>query len=186
MMMFFFSKETNLNFPQKSIESAYIAILNKELLKAKEIFESIDNPRASWGVALTNILLGYISKYPTYFEIRNFLEIDLDFLIKNELIEYVELVLGALEILSSYNQEVYKYVARVMYENKFYKACREYLDKSKSIFFNDPELHFIYAKYYIKIREYELAENHLEECLKILPDYYPAKILVKEISRYLA
>ena len=41
--------------------------------------------------------------------------------------------------------------AIVLYENKLYKAAREYLDKSKKIFYNDPELHFIYAKYYLAL-----------------------------------
>ena len=76
--------------------------------------------------------------------------------------------------------------AIVLYENKLYKAAREYLDKSKKIFYNDPELHFIYAKYYLKIREYEQADSHIRECLNVLPDYYPAKNLYREISRYLA
>jgi len=72
-----------------------------------------------------------------------------------------------------------------MFENKLYKACREYLEKSKKIFYKDPELHFLYAKYYIKSRDYILADEHLEECTRILPDYYPVKILQKEIARYL-
>ncbi len=185
--MFFFSKNNEArNFKTRSVEHAYLAILDEDLLSAQAIFETIDSPRARWGRALVDILTGYVEIYPTYFEIRNFLEIDLDFLIKNQKINYVELVLGALELLVGINQETYKYVARVMFENRLYKACREYLEKSKNIFYNDPELHFLYAKYYIKTREYEQADFYLDECLNILPDYYPAKILQKEISRYLA
>lgn len=184
--MFFFSKNNDTNFKARSVEHAYLAILNNDLSTAQAVFESIDSPRARWGKALIDILLGYVENYPTYFEIRNFLEIDLDFLLKNDKIDYVEQVLGSLEFLCDINQETYKYVARVMFENRLYKAAREYLEKSKDIFYNDPELHFLFAKYYIKTREYDLADFHLDECLNILPDYYPAKILQKEISRYLA
>lgn len=184
--MFFFSKNEEYNFKTGSVEHAYLALLNDDLKTAQLLFKSIDSPRAKWGNALVDILTGYIENYPTYFEIRNFLEIDLDFFLKNEKINYVEMVLGALEVLIEINQESYKYVARVMFENKLYKATREYLEKSKNIFYNDPELHFLFAKYYIKTREYENADAHLEECLNILPDYYPAKCLQKEISRYLA
>ena len=84
------------------------------------------------------------------------------------------------------NQESYKYVARVMFENRLYKVAKEYLEKSKNIFYNDPELHFLFAKYYLKMREYESADYHLNECLKIQPDYYPALSFKKELSRYLA
>ena len=184
--MFFFTADYDKTIRQNTIEQAYLAILNEDLLLARHIFETIDSPRARWGRALVGILSGYLEFYPTYFEIRNFLEIDLDLLIKNNKIDYVELILGSLEILSSINQEIYKFTARVLYENKLYKAAREYLDKSKNIFYNDPELHFIYAKYYLKIREYEQADTHIRECLNVLPDYYPAKNLYKEISRYLA
>ena len=184
--MFFFTKKDDIDFKPKSVEHAYFAILNEDLKTAQEVFESLDSPRAKWGLVLVSILLGYIKKYPTYFDIRNFLEIDLDFLLKNEKIDYVEQVLGSLEILIDINQETYKYVARVMFENRLYKACREYLEKSKEIFYKDPELHFMYAKYYIKTREYDKADFYLDECLSILPDYYPAKNLQKEISRYLA
>lgn len=184
--MFFFTKNFEINFKPRSVEHAYFAILNNDLLTAQALFESLDSPRARWGKALTDILLGYIEKYPTYFEIRNFLEIDLDFLIKNEKIEYVELLLGSIELLSDINQETYKYVGRVMFENRLYKAAREFFEKSKNIFYNDPELHFLFAKYYLKTRDYEKADFYLDECLNIIPDYYPAKILQKEISRYLA
>lgn len=184
--MFFFSKNKNLKFKLRSVEHAYMALLNDDLASAAAIFESIDSPRAKWGKALVDILSGYIEIYPTFFEIRNFLEIDLDLLIKNEKIDYVEQVLGSLNLLSDINQETYKYVARVMFENRLYKTAREYLEKSKDLFYNDAELHFLFAKYYIKTREYETADFHLDECLNILPDYYPAQMLQKEISRYLA
>jgi len=184
--MFFFSKNKDIIFKPQGVEHAYMLLLEEDLVTAKKIFDSLDSPRAKWGKALIDILSGYIEDYPTYFEIRNFLEIDLDFLLKNEKINYVEQLLGSLELLVSINQETYKFVARTMFENRLYKACREYLEKSKSIFYNDPELHFMFAKYYIKTREYDKADFYLDECLNILPDYYPAKVLQKEISRYLA
>ena len=184
--MFFFLKNMNANFKPRSVEHAYLAILEGDLLTAGAVFESIDSPRAKWGMVLIEILQGYVEKHPTYFQIRNFLEIDLDFLLKNEKIDFVEQVLGALDLLININQETYKYVARVMFENKFYKACREYLEKSKNVFYSDPELHFLYAKYFFKTREYDKADYHLDECLKILPDYYPAILLQRELSRYLA
>ena len=98
--MFFFSDEnSSLAFKPGSLEHAYLAILNDDLLSAKKVFCSLSSPRARWGKALTDILSGYIEEYPSYFEIRNFLEIDLDFLLKNEKIDYVEQVLGSLNIL---------------------------------------------------------------------------------------
>ena len=82
--MYFFSKNNNLEFKQRSVEYAYLLLLQDELKSAQAIFDSIDSPRARWGSVLTEVLLGYIENRPSYFEIRNFYEIDLDFLIKNE------------------------------------------------------------------------------------------------------
>lgn len=184
--MFFFDQENRV-FNQRSIESAYLAILNDDLQLASAIFESLDSPRARWGLILVSVLEGFIKIYPTYFDIRNFLEIDMDFLIKNEKIDYVQMLLGALDFFSSINQETYKYVARVMYENKYHKSAREYMEKSKKVFYNDPELHFMYAKYFYESGNYKDAEFYIDECIRILPDYFPAKQMkqkIKEISSF--
>lgn len=179
--MFFFSEDINeINFKPISIECAYLLIIKDDLDGALKIFEALDSPRANWGRALIGIFKGYMEIFPAYFEVRNFLEIDLDFLLKNEKIDYIEQVLGSLDVLSEINQEAYKFVARVMFENKFYNSAKKYLDKSKSIFYKDPELHFMYAKYFILRNESTYARFHIDECLKILPDYFPAKKLKAE------
>lgn len=184
-MFFFDEKIKETTFTSRSVEHAYLAILNGDLRTASAVFESIDSPRARWGKSLTDILSGFIEHYPTYFEIRNFFEIDLDFLLKNEKLDYIENILGALQILSDINQEVYKYTARVMYENKFYNAALKYMEKSKEIFYNDPELHFMFAKYYINTQNYELANSHIDECLHIVPTYFPAIEIKKEVTLHL-
>lgn len=184
--MFFFSENnTDLTFKPISLECAYLLILQNDLEGASKIFRTIDSPRGKWGQLLIEILNGYTEVVPTYFAIRNFLEIDLDFLLKNNKINYVEQLLGAIDFFAEINQESYKFVARVMYENKLYNAAKKYLDKSKNVFYKDPELHFMYAKYFINSREYTYANYHIDECLKILPDYYPAKKLKTEICEYL-
>ena len=187
--MFFFStnsENTDLIIEAGSIEEAYFLIVKNDLDNALLIFENLDSSRAKWGVFLISILKGFLTNYPTYFQVRNFFEIDLDYFIKNNKIEYVQMMLGASQNLVIINQEIYKYVARVMYENNYYNTCKEYLDKSKEVFFNDPELHFIYTKYYMKMNSLENALNHINECLKIVPDYYPALVLKSEIIKNLA
>lgn len=184
-MFFFNEKIKEPTFTPRSIEHAYLAILNNDLNTAIAVFESLDSPRARWGKALTGILAGFMEYYPSYFEIRNFFEIDLDFFIKNEKFEYIENILGSLQILSDINQEIYKYTARVMYENKLYNAALKYMEKAKQIFYKDPELHFMFAKYYIENKNYKLANYHIDECLNIVPTYFPAIEIKKEIILHL-
>ena len=182
-LFFFNNNASEIKVKPNSLEHAYLAIINKDLESAKIIFSRTDSPRAKWGKILVSILNGYMKEYPTYFQIRNFFEIDLDFLINNNLIDYVEQCLGALDVLSKINQEIYKYTARVMYENKLYKAALKYMEKSKQIFYNDPELHFMLAKYYFGINNFSDSYFYINECLKLLPDYYPANTLKEKIEQ---
>lgn len=180
---FFFGMDcSDLEIFPNTVEHAYLAILDDDLDSAQAVFERIDSPRAKWGTILVSILKGYMRGYPTYFQIRNFLEIDIDFLLKNDKINYVELCLGALEVLSGVNQEAFKFAARVMLENKLYKAALKYMERSKQIHYKDAELHFMYAKYYMDRAQYENAYFYINECLKLIPEYYPAIIMKQRIE----
>lgn len=184
--MYFFSNNNEHLFKIYEIEQAYLSIIGEDLDVAYKLFKKNDSPRGLWGRALVSILNGYVEIFPTYFQIRNFLEIDLDFLLKNKKIDYVEMLLGASNILIDTNQETYKYIARALFANEYYESAKEYLEKSKNILYNDPEMHFLLSKYYILVKDYLNANLSLDKCLKYVPDYYPAKKLQEEISLYLA
>lgn len=184
---FFFFRDDCSEFviSPNSIYHAYLLILNDDLETAELVFSKTDSPRSKWGISLVSILKGFMTQVPTYFGIRNFFEIDLDFLLKNKKIDYVEQCLGALDILSSINQEVFKFTARVMLENHLFTSALKYMDKSKQIYYNDPELHFMYAKYCMDVHKLQEAYFYVNECLKLLPTYYPAlqlKQRIEEIS----
>ena len=108
--------------------------------------------------------------------------IDLEFLLKNNKIDYVEQCLGALDVLSTINQETFKFAARVMLVNHLYASALKYMDRSKQIYYNDPELHFMYAKYFFDINKFNDSYFYINECLKLLPTYYPAQILKQKIE----
>lgn len=180
--MYFFDIQDR-NIYKNSVELGYLNLLNEHLDVAHAIFNKNDSPRAHWGIVLVSILKGYMKEYPTYFQVRNFYEIDLDFLLRNEKIKYVESLLGAIDILVNINHEVYKYAARVMYENRFYTVAYDYMIKSKSINYNDAELHFMLAKYYIENKRYNDAFISVNECINLMPDYYPASVLKQEIEQ---
>lgn len=184
-IFFFYEDSSSIKIAPNSIEHAYLAIINEELDVAMKIFSQIDSPRAFWGKILVDILKGYLPEFPTHLQIRNFFEIDLDMLLKNEKISYVEQALGSLEILAAINQEIFKYTARVMYVNRLYSAALKYMNKSKKIYYNDAELHFMLAKYYLHVNDYEQALLYTEECLKLIPDYYPAHMMKQQIDEIL-
>lgn len=179
---FFYPDCSSIKIVPNSIEHAYLAVLNSDLVSAKKIFSKIDNPRGIWGTILVSILDGYMEIFPTYFQIRNFLEIDLDLLLKNEKLDYVEQLLGALDIFAEINQEVYKFTARVMFENNLLSAAFKYMQKSKDIYYNDAELHFMLMRYYLKVHDFEQAYLEVNECLQLIPNYYPALVMKEKIE----
>lgn len=181
-IFFFYPNCSDIKIIPNSLGHAYLCLLNNELSSAKAIFSKIDNPRGIWGTILVSILEGYMEIFPTYFQIRNFLEIDLDFLLKNEKLDYIEQLLGALDIFADINQESYKFAARVMFENNLLSAAFNYMQKSKEIFYNDAELHFMLTRYYLKVHDFEKAYFHINECLQLIPDYYPALIMKQKIE----
>lgn len=182
-LFFFDSNSSSVSIYPNTVEHAYVAILDDNLVSAKRVFMQNDSPRAKWGISLVSILEGFLDVYPTFFGIRNFLEIDLDFLLKNNKISYVEQVLGSLDILVNINQETYKFVARVMLENKLFTAALKYMEKSKDIYYQDPELHFMLAKYFMLQSQNSLSLFYVNECLKLVPEYYPAIILKEKIEQ---
>ena len=181
-IFFFYPAGREVIIKPNTLEHAYLAILNDDLDAAEEIFSSLDSPRAKWGEIIVSIYRGYMEIYPTFFQIRNFLEIDLDFLLKNEKLDYVEQLLGALEIFSDINQESYKFAARVMYENNLLSAAYNYMQKSKEIYYNDAELQFMFARYFLRVHDDEKAYFYINECLKLIPDYYPALLMKQKIE----
>src|SRR5574344_1655124 len=73
-----------------SLELGYCKLLTEDIDSAKIIFSKIanSNPRAHWALRLIQFIEGFVSFLPSYFEIRNFLEIDINLLLKADKISY--------------------------------------------------------------------------------------------------
>jgi len=157
------------------LELAYCYLLQEKIHDAKTFFEKVDNPRGLWGKRLSKLFLDEYDEAPTYFEIRNFFEIDLNMFIDLGLYEYANSMLKNIDLFYSVNGESYKLVARVLLNNGYYEPAKIYIEKSKSKFYNDPELHYIDMQFYEKTGDYDSALKAVENCLSVIPTYYPAK-----------
>ncbi|MGN1154299.1 MAG: tetratricopeptide repeat protein [Candidatus Gastranaerophilaceae bacterium] len=172
----------NINFfkdNQYNLEYGYSLILSGQLQEAEKVLRKIESLRADWAVKFIPFMKGYVEVFPTYFQIRNFLEIDINLLIKAKQSDYVSYVLGGADLFYSVNCESYKYFARVMMNNGFFDISKTYMDKARDKTYNDPELHFMYCQYFIHLRDIDNALVAINACLEILPEYYPA-IKIKE------
>lgn len=174
-----FSSETFFKQNGFMLEYGYCRLLSGDVEDARSAFiEVAENDfRADWGLKLIQFIKGYVLIVPSYFQIRNFLEIDLDLLLRARQPQFVENIINGADLFYSINPESYKFISRVMLYNDFTEVALYYLTKAKEKFYHDPEMHFMLANCYIKIGEKSLAKESIKNCLAILPEYSPAKKL---------
>lgn len=166
-----------------TLELAYRDLVKDDLKKAKKRFDSLASRdvRAKWGLFLVNLIEGSVVRYPTYFEIRNFLELDIQMLIDNGKGDYVQKIARYADFLFSINPETYKFFARVFAANDLIAQAKFFLELGHSRFYNDPELHYLIADINLAEGKCDAALWAIENCLKILPNYHPAKTLKEKI-----
>lgn len=166
------------------VEAGYCCIVLDELDKAKELFQKVQevDTRAKWGLILLQMIKGDILTFPTYFQIRNFLELDLSILILYCKGEYIEKIIRYADFMAYYNPECYKFIGRAFWANNLMSAAMFFLRRAKDKFYQDPELHYLLAYiFYNNDRNIDLAKKALGACLGILPEYAPAKKLYAQI-----
>ncbi len=160
----------------QDLESGYCALYQSNIQKAEFFWKNLrdESPCALWAQSLLEILKNDVHFYPSFFQLRSFLEIDLHNFIINKQFDYVQKIVNILGILVQINGESYKYVGRVFYNNGNYKDAVTLLEKSKDICYEDPEVHVLLAKAYQAQNEIILAKKSIQNCLNVVPDYYPA------------
>jgi len=162
------------------LEAGYCYLILDKLDKAEKFFQQLkdyDN-RACWGLFLLQMIKNDIKSFPSYFQVRNFLELDLNILILYCKGDYIENVIRYADFMAYYNPECYKFIGRVFWANGFIPAAKLFLRKAKDKFYQDPELHYLlaYIAYY-EDKDIPQCQKSLAACLELLPEYAPAKKL---------
>lgn len=165
------------------LEYGYSMMLLGDLEEADNIFSKINSVRSDWARKLIPMMNGEIYDYPTYFQIRNFLEIDITMLLKSGQKSFVQYIIGAANILYDINTETYKFIARALLKNGYAQNAKNYIDKSLACYYKDVELQFLLAEYYMYINDIKNACITAKKCLNINPDYYPAVRLLEKYGR---
>lgn len=166
------------------LESGYCKLLSGALEAALSEFKKISEIdfRANWAVKLIQLINNSMLEKPSYFQVRNFLEIDLNLLLKAGQAGFVEEIINKSDLLYSINPESFKFIARVMLNNEFYDVALFYLHKAKNQFYRDPEMHLMLANCYLIMGSKHQAKASINDCLRILPEYTPAKKLLLTID----
>jgi len=166
------------------LELAYWNLLHQRPEEAEALFKEIEaqDTRAQWGVFIAGLVQGKINGYPTYFQLRNFLEIDLNLFLQYYLGEYVEQVIKYTDWLYTINAETPKFIGRVFLKNGYDDYGLLFLNKGKDYLYQDPELHYLLAEYYAEIGDLQKTKESLNNCLCVLPHYYPAIALQRKLK----
>lgn len=155
----------------------YANLLAGNFALTQQLWEDLEetSPIVAWGKSLMGFIKLHVVKYPTFFQIRNFLEVDLNALLVAGQKEYAENIMSGLNIFVEINPESYKYVARVLLNHKYCGIAIPLLQKSLDVYYKDPETHYMTAKSYLYLQDKTHAIKYLKTCLNFHPDYLPAK-----------
>ena len=173
------------------LEHAYCKLLEDDLKGAKQLFLKLKdhNNRALWGYKICTILQNKFTNkeinyddMPTFFQLRNFLEVDLNLLITYNKGLFVEILCAYADIFTDINIETYKYFARVFYFNNLNEFAEYFIQRAKDINYNDPELHYHIALMYHNKQDFLNAKKYCLSCLHILDNYFPAQKMLNQLA----
>ena len=170
---------SKLNLP---LETAYCELYLGHLYKAKKIISTLkkESPAEEWIISLVQMIDADLQYMPTFLQIRNFFEIDLNNLFLCGKKEWIENVINYVPVLATVNSEIFKLAARVLKNNYQNDLAKTFLEKSLDICFQDSETHFLLAELFLKENNIERAKKHLNYACEN-GNYFPAEKLLKEL-----
>ncbi len=142
--------------------------------KAKE------TPAIQWGRALIGFINLRLDRIPTFFQIRNFLENDLGYLLKAKQLEFAENLISCEDIMIDINIETYKFIGRALMNNGYPELCLDFYKKSRNLISNDPEVYYLIAQYYFENKNYLSAIDNAKLCLSFNTGYFPASTIIEK------
>lgn len=171
------------NKGQNILGCAYCHLLKENIEEARILISTVKNssPAINWLMAIINIIENENGEYPTYFQIRNFYEQDLELLFKYKKNNFIKKIIDSQEYFEYFNREIYKYTGRVLLNNNRDALAEELLNKSLDIFYNDPETHFLLGELYFKRNQLEQAQKFFETSNSVNDGYKPAQNKLKDL-----
>lgn len=164
-------------------ECGYCKLLLGDIGGAQYFWKKIKNtsPAVDWGLNLISIVQLTIPSSLTFFQIRNFLERDMQLLFETNQLRMLENIMSASDILAEFNPESYKFIGRVLLNNGYFDLANEFLQKALDVCYSDCEVHFLLAQYYLFKKDVQSAIKILKKSISINSGYFPAKNLLKSI-----
>ncbi len=165
-------------------EYGYCKLYQNDKSSADKIWfaQEDTSPLILWTKALSGFLEKQPQRIPTFFQIRNFYETDLDMLMSLNMTKYAENLINSIQYFADVNLEVYKFTARVLFNHNYFGLAEKFIQTAKSYVYEDTELHFIEAQIRLSQHERMAAVRSLRNLLEFEPEYFPAKQLLNNIK----
>lgn len=166
------------------IGCAYCKLLKTEAESALSMLLPIKNSSTAvnWLISLIKLLKDDMSYPPSYMQIRNFYEQDLNLFFLYKLESYINKILQNIKFFECFNKEIYKYNARVLLNYGYVLLAKEYIKQSIDIYYKDPETHFILGEIYLKTGQRKKAKKEFEISNMVNNEYIPAKQKIRELD----
>ncbi len=163
---------------------AYCNLMEEKFSEADTLLKPIkeSSSAANWLLCLTNILKDEnLTNNPTYFQIRNFYEQDLNMFFLYKRNTCIEKLINKNPYFERINREIYKYSARVLLNNNCLKTAEKLLKKSLDIFYKDSETHYMLGELYYMKKEFQKAKNEYLKANQVNCGYKPA---INKLSKF--
>jgi len=164
-------------------------ILQKEIQKAKEVLVNTpDSPAKFWCEFLTELFAEEesIQKWPSFFEIRNFLELTVYLLLRSNNQKYIDLFIKNLNKLLDKNLDSEKFIGYAYFHFGDLDNALSLLNNSIKRNSYDGEIFFVLGQLYLKKGSPYDSLAMLENAQLLLPEHTPTKELLERVKAMLS
>ena len=141
-----------------------------------------DCPASNFGLCILKFINLKPAKIPSFFQTRAQLEVYLNLFIESGHIEWAENLISNCDNFYLSNPESYKFIARALFANGYFKLAITFCKKTIKIYYCDPEAFLILAQCNFLMGELGEALDWVNKTIDMVPQYYPA-ILLKDVIK---
>lgn len=172
-----FEKANNIEY------CAYCHFLKRNFNEARIMLTIIKDSSSfvNWLLFLIELLEDNKPQNPSFFQIRNFFEQDLEMLFTVKQYDLIEKIIKKIKYLELFNKEIYKFSARVFFNHELYNSALNLLKKSAEIFYKDPETHYMLGEIYLRTNNIKEAIKEFKISDEVNNGYLPAIKRLKEL-----
>ena len=181
LAVLFFAKANNFS------SAAFVEIIRGNLKEAQQLLHKKDESSVnSWCKFLIEVFnKSLLVRSPSFFQIRNFLETTIYYLLLAKNTSFINLLLKKLTKLLETNPDAEKYIAYAYHhfgdEDEAIKLLNNSLKRNPY----DGEIYFCLAQIYVQRNLLQDAMAMLENANLFLPEHMPTKILREKVAKSL-